>query len=272
MPRETMGRRRSCAQVIRPVRPIPPMVAAYQSGFSVREQSLAATIRPHQFEARNVAAEGAGDLVVLAVDIVGDGAAEGDVLGAGSDGKEEAARNSEVEDLRERNAGLGGQDAGLGVEIDQAVHAGGLEQRAVLQQADIAVAATESDRKRAVLRARQNGGKIALPVERDDLRAILGIAAPGLELRWSGSLLHVDRQQTEAWLQDTTCARAGKPVTVMRAEAEDGQDAPPLHLSLSQWSRGRDGCARLERNQSRYTPGQSLRVAFSSRKCHLLCS
>src|SRR5664280_847171 len=29
---------------------------------------------------------------------------------------------------------------------------------------------------------------------------------------------------------------------------------------------------KLERNQSRYTRGQSLRVAFSSRKSHLLCS
>ena len=37
--RETMGRSRSCAQVMTPVNPMPPMVAANQSGFSVGEHS-----------------------------------------------------------------------------------------------------------------------------------------------------------------------------------------------------------------------------------------
>ncbi len=78
------------------------MVAAYQSGFSVRGAEAAGAVGADQFEARDVAAEGAGDLVVLAVDVVGDGAAEGDVLGARRDGQEEAARDGEVEDLRER--------------------------------------------------------------------------------------------------------------------------------------------------------------------------
>ena len=107
-----------------------------------------------QFEARDVVAEGAGDVVVLAVDVVGDGAAEGDVLGSGRDGQEESARHGEVEDLRERDARFGGEHAGRGIEVDQAVHAGGLQQGAVLEQADVAVAAAQADGERAVVQAR----------------------------------------------------------------------------------------------------------------------
>ena len=55
------------------------MVAAYQSGFSVGEQSARA-VGADQFELSDVAAEGSGDVVVLAVDVVGDGSAEGDIF------------------------------------------------------------------------------------------------------------------------------------------------------------------------------------------------
>ena len=158
MTRETMGFRRSGAQVMRPVRPRPPMVAAYQSGFSVGEQRRRVPSERTSSK-RDVAAEGAGDVVVLAVDVVGDGAAEGDVFGSGRDGQEEAARDGEVEDLRERDAGLGGEKAGLGVEVDQAVHAGGEQQIAVLEQADVAIAAAQSDGQRAVVQAAAAGGK-----------------------------------------------------------------------------------------------------------------
>ncbi len=134
-----------------------------------------------EFELRDVAAEGAGDVVVLAVDVVGDCSAERDVLCAGRDRKEEAARNGEVEDLRERDAGFGGEEAGLGVEAEQAVHAGGDEELAVLEQADVAVAAAHADGQRAVVHAVDDGGKVALPVERDDVRAVGRVAAPGFE-------------------------------------------------------------------------------------------
>ncbi len=69
-----------------------------------------------------MAAEGSGDVVVLAVDVVGDGPAEGDVLCARGDREEEASRDGEVEDLGERDAGLSGEQAAFGIEGDQAVH------------------------------------------------------------------------------------------------------------------------------------------------------
>ena len=72
-----------------------------------------------------MAAEGSGDVVVFAVDVVGNCSAEGYIFCAGRDGEEEAAGDGEVEDLREGDAGFGGEEAGLGIEVDQAVHAGG---------------------------------------------------------------------------------------------------------------------------------------------------
>ncbi len=93
------------------------MVAANQSGFSVGSAEAAGAVGADELELRDVAAEGSGDVVVLAVDVVGDGSAEGDVFGAGGDGEEEAAGDGEVEDLGEGDAGFGGEEAGRGVEV-----------------------------------------------------------------------------------------------------------------------------------------------------------
>ena len=57
-------------------------------------------------------AEGAGDVVVLAVDVVGDGAADADELRAGRRRQEPAVRHGEVEDLSQRRARLAADDAG----------------------------------------------------------------------------------------------------------------------------------------------------------------
>ena len=91
-----------------------------------RRAAQARAVGADELELRHVAAEGAGDVMVLAVDVVRDRAAERDVLRAGRDRQKEAARNGEVENLRERDAGLGGEDTGRRIEPEQAVHAGGL--------------------------------------------------------------------------------------------------------------------------------------------------
>ena len=134
-----------------------------------------------QLELRDVAAEGSGDVVVLAVDVVGNCSAESYVLRSGRDGQEKAAGNGEVEDLRERDARFGGEEAGLGIEGDQAVHAGGDQEISVLEQADVAVAAAHADRKGSVVQAGRCGGKVALPVQRDHLCGVGRVAAPGFK-------------------------------------------------------------------------------------------
>ncbi len=102
------------------------------------------------FEAGDVAAKGAGGLVVLSVDVVGDRAAERHELGAGGDGEEEAARDGEVEDLCQRHAGLSGEDAGGGIKRSRTMPVV-IEQGAVLQQANVAVAASQADGQCAAL-------------------------------------------------------------------------------------------------------------------------
>ena len=116
-----------------------------------RAAEEAGAVGADQLEAGNVAAEGSGDVVVLAVDVVGNGAADGDVFGAGSDGQKEAARDGEVENLGESDAGFAAENAGLRIEADQAVQpsgdtgtAGG-KQGAVFEQADVAIAAASAD-------------------------------------------------------------------------------------------------------------------------------
>ncbi len=87
-----------------------------------RGAEAAGAVGANEFELRDVAAEGSGDVVVFAVDVVGNCSTEGYILRSGSDREEEAAGDGEVEDLRESDSGFGGEEAGLGVEVDEAVH------------------------------------------------------------------------------------------------------------------------------------------------------
>ena len=79
------------------------------------------------------------------------------------------------------HSGFGGEEAGLGVEVDEAVHAGGDEEVAVLEEADVAVAAAHAYGECAVVEASRDVEEVALPVERDDVCGVGGVAAPGFE-------------------------------------------------------------------------------------------
>ena len=74
-----------------------------------------------QRAARARGAEAAVDVVVLAVDVGGDHAAERHELRARRDRREEAARQEEPVDLAQREPGLGAQHAGRRVEGEDAV-------------------------------------------------------------------------------------------------------------------------------------------------------
>src|SRR6185437_15143173 len=102
--------------------------------------------------------------MVLAMNVVGDGAAKRHELRAGRNRQKESARNSEVQNLRERNAGLSREDARVRIESEQAIHTGRLDERAVLKQANVAIAATHTDRQRAMMHAVDNPRKLVLPV------------------------------------------------------------------------------------------------------------
>ena len=131
-------------------------------------------------------AKGAGGVMVLAVDVIGDGSAERDVLGAGGDGEKPAAGDGEVEDLRKGDAGLGGEDAGVLVKGEQTVHAGGDQETALIEEAHVAVGAAHADGQNARVETVADGGEVALPVEGDEVGAVAGVAAPGFKQSGGG--------------------------------------------------------------------------------------
>ncbi len=121
-----------------------------------------------QFEAPHMAAEGAGDMVVLAVHVVSQCAAKGDEARAGGHRQEPAARQQVADDIVEQHAGLGTQHACRFVEGEVAIEAARLQQLAAGVDADVAVAAAVAPGQHGVARGQRH-------------RAIEKSAAPG---RW----------------------------------------------------------------------------------------
>lgn len=83
--------------------------------------------------------------MVLAVDIIGDGAANGDITGAGRDRKKPASRDTESEYFVQSYSGLAAQNATLLIERLKAVEAARIQEGPIRNQADIPVTATHSD-------------------------------------------------------------------------------------------------------------------------------
>ena len=73
----------------------------------------ARAIGANQLKLRDVAAEGARNVMILAVNVIRNCSAQRDILRSGRDGQEEPARHREVQNLRQRNARLGSQQARL---------------------------------------------------------------------------------------------------------------------------------------------------------------
>jgi hypothetical protein len=125
------------------------------------------SVRAQELQPPDVAAEAARPVVVLAVDVVGDRAADGHVLGTGRDRKEPAARNDERENLVQTHAGLAGEQAGGGIERVEAVQTAGGEEDAPLVQTGIAIAAAESvGQRRSAL---GDGKRLVAPEDRHHL-------------------------------------------------------------------------------------------------------
>jgi hypothetical protein len=66
-------------------------------------------------------AEGAGHVVILTVNVVGNGSTDSYVFSARAHRQEPAAGHSEVKNLGQRHPGFAAQQAGLGIERDQAI-------------------------------------------------------------------------------------------------------------------------------------------------------
>jgi hypothetical protein len=95
-------------------------------------------------------------LVVLAMHIVGDRAAERDELRAGQDRREPAGRHRDAQQPLQRQAGLGAENSALAVEQDDAIELVGDQQPPVLVQADVAIGAAHPEaEERLIARARR---------------------------------------------------------------------------------------------------------------------
>ena len=131
-----------------------------------------------QLERLHVRTERPVPVVVLAVDVVRDGAADRDLLRAGHHRQEEPARDDEPEDLAQRDPRLAGEEPPLRIEREEAVEPAGGEKHAAVVEAGVAVAPPQAVGED---RLAHGDACIRRPVERDDLGAGAGEATPGLE-------------------------------------------------------------------------------------------
>jgi len=86
-------------------------------------------------------------VVVLAVDVVRDHSAHGDIAGAGRDGKEPSFRKKYVNNLGKTDAALATQHAGRFIKTEEAVEAPAIDQFAAGVETRVAVAASQAIRE-----------------------------------------------------------------------------------------------------------------------------
>ena len=137
------------ARTISPVRPMPPAVAQNSSGSDClgHRAQLAAgqddVGRPH------VPGEAAGHVVVLAVHVGRDRAADRHLPGARGHRHEPAGRQARHHELLQADAGLAGRQAGGRVQVEDPVQPGGGDHHAAVALRGVVVAAAEPAGDRA---------------------------------------------------------------------------------------------------------------------------
>ena len=159
-----------------PVSPMPPIVATKRSTFSCGEQVLTSPLGRARSNELDMMAEAAGAMMILAVDVGGDHAADGDEFGAGNDGREKAARQKGGDDIAEQDARLDGEARVGFVKVMEAVKAAGAK-TARRANRGVAIGPAVAARDGAVevaLQARRLGKR----GRRKDARLETRIAAP----------------------------------------------------------------------------------------------
>jgi hypothetical protein len=113
-----------------------------------------------QVEPDHVIAEAARALVVLAVDVVRDGAAHGGERGAGTDREQVAPRQERLHEVAKGHPGFTDHVAACGIEVEDPVQAAGQERPAAAVERDVAVAAAGAmGQDRAPVRLGQRRGR-----------------------------------------------------------------------------------------------------------------
>src|SRR5207342_3199699 len=115
------------------------------------------SIAAKQFEAFDMVAEAAGGMVVLAVHVVGDRAADGDVAGARRDRHEPALRDHLFEDFAEQDTRFAAKFSRRRIEGDEAVQATRGKQGAAGVEATVAITAAVTVWQRCPFESGQRG-------------------------------------------------------------------------------------------------------------------
>ena len=98
----------------------------------------------HQFEARYMTSKRAGYMVIFSMNVIGNSATDSDEFCARSGGEKPSAWNGEIQNIGETDACFATEQPTLRVEGNQAREACGAEERAVLEQTNVAVAAPQT--------------------------------------------------------------------------------------------------------------------------------
>jgi len=88
----------------------------------------------------NVSAESPSTMMILAVDVVGDGSADGDESRAGRDRKKPSFREEYVDDIGEADSAFATEHASRFVESKDAVKAAAIDQLAASVETRVAIA------------------------------------------------------------------------------------------------------------------------------------
>ncbi|MCY1379043.1 hypothetical protein D9M69_667270 [compost metagenome] len=95
-------------------------------------------------------AESTAGVMVLAVNVISERAADGDKCGAWRHRKKEPMRNGTGQNVAERNARLAGHHAGAGIEGENPRMSTVVDQHAQIVVATVAIAATVTERQEGI--------------------------------------------------------------------------------------------------------------------------
>ena len=115
-----------------------------QRGIGLSGHRAQLAVGQQDVERPHVPGEAARHVVVLAVDVGGDRAADGHLPGAGRNRHEPAGRQPRDHELLQADAGLAGHQAGRRVQVDDPVQPGGRDHHAAIALGRVVVAAAEA--------------------------------------------------------------------------------------------------------------------------------
>ena len=142
-----------------PVRPRPPIVEANRDGSVCGRQRQPAAVAAQKTDGADMPAKCAGRVMVFAMDIVGDGAAERDEARSRRHREKPAVRHDELQDRRNACAGGGAQNSLDRIEVDDAIELRHVDQIAIPVETGIAVGAPQTrSASRLEFRARPRRG------------------------------------------------------------------------------------------------------------------